>query len=80
MSTQIENIAIKLVGGLSILLQTITLACLGYIISQLDNHRNMISALESRIVAVETTQHDHEARLQSFNEQSLYKHEKDMKP
>lgn len=63
MSSQIETIAVKLVGGLLVLLQTITLALVGYIVTQLDNHRTLIGNLDSRVVAVETTQRDHEARL-----------------
>lgn len=53
-----ENIAWKLVGGMVLLLQCITLAFCGYIVQQLDANRQSITKLEMRVVAVETIQGD----------------------
>ena len=56
MSQQLENLAWKLVGGLMVLLQCITLAFCGYIVQQLDQNREATNKLEMRMVAVETVQ------------------------
>ena len=58
MSGQTEQLAWKMVSGLLVLLQLITLAFCGYIILQLDNNRFAIAALEQRVAVVETVQRE----------------------
>ena len=58
MSGQTEQLAWKMVSGLLVLLQLITMAFCGYIILQLDNNRFAIAALEQRVAVVETVQRE----------------------
>ena len=56
MSKETEDLAWKIVAGLMVFLQVITIAFCGYIVTKLDDQRTFTSELDRRLAVVESIQ------------------------